>query len=83
MPTDSLQLYNPLSLESISDALPNPFNSESYYPPFSQEDILENGHGGGHSLPILEYHAQQPGGPSADYTVSRLADWFIMTNQTV
>jgi len=69
MPTDSLQLYHPLSLQSISHAPSGPVSSDPYYPPSSQRNhILENGYGGGRSSSLLGNYAQQPGGAGAGYT---------------
>ena len=79
MPTDSLQLYHPLSLQSISHAPSGPVSSDPYYPPSSQRNILENGYGGGRSSSMLGNYAQQPGGPSGGYTFPTPA--YAMGNQ--
>ncbi|KAI9456146.1 hypothetical protein F5148DRAFT_1277150 [Russula earlei] len=68
MPTDSLQLYHPLSLQSISHAGSGPLSSDPYYPPSSQRSALENGYGGGRSSSMLGNYAQQSGGAGAGYT---------------
>jgi hypothetical protein len=80
MPTDSLQLYHPLSLQSISHAPSGPVSSDSYYPPSGQRNILENGYGGGRSSSMLGNYAQQPGGHSAGYTFPTPAS-YAMANQ--
>jgi len=67
MPTDSLQLYHPLSLQSISHTGSGPIGSEPYYTPSSQRNILENGYGGGRSSMIGNY-TQHSGGTGAGYT---------------
>jgi hypothetical protein len=67
MPTDSLQLYHPLSLQSISHTGSGPLSADSYYPPTNQRNILENGYGGGRSS-LLGNYTPQSGGASAGYT---------------
>ncbi|KAI0004644.1 hypothetical protein BJV74DRAFT_875820 [Russula compacta] len=67
MPTDSLQLYHPLSLQSISHAGSGPLGSDPYYTHPSQR-VLENGYGGGRSSSMLGNYTQQSGGAGAGYT---------------
>ncbi|KAN0123277.1 hypothetical protein V8E52_002609 [Russula decolorans] len=67
MPTDSLQLYHPLSLQSISHAGSGPLSADPYYPPTNQRNALENGYGGGRSS-MLGSYTQQSGGASGGYT---------------
>jgi hypothetical protein len=67
MPTDSLQLYHPLSLQSISHAGSGPLSADPYYAPTSQRNVLENGYGGGRSS-MLGNYTQQSGGAGAGYT---------------
>ena len=64
MPPDSLQLYHPLALQSISHAPSGPVSSDPYYPPSGQRNILENGYSGGRSSSMWGNYAQQPGEPS-------------------
>ena len=67
MLTDSLQLYDPLTSQYISYTPSGPVSSDLYYPPSSQRNILDNGHGGGLSSFMVGNYAQ-PGGSSAGYT---------------
>jgi len=67
MPTDSLQLYHPLSLQSISHAGSGPLSADPYYAPSNQRNVLENGYGGGRSS-MLGNYTQQSGGASGGYT---------------
>ncbi|KAI0300424.1 hypothetical protein BC826DRAFT_1164665 [Russula brevipes] len=68
MPTDSLQLYHPLSLQSISHAGSGPLSSDPYYPASGQRNALENGYSGGRSSSLLGNYTQQSGGAGAGYT---------------
>ncbi|KAI0304543.1 hypothetical protein B0F90DRAFT_1667001 [Multifurca ochricompacta] len=70
MPTDSLQLYHPLSLQSISQSGSGPIGSDPYYTPSSQQrNVLENGYGGGgRSSSMMGHYTQHSGGASAGYT---------------
>jgi len=68
MPTDSLQLYHPLSLQSISHAGSGPLSSDPYYTPGSQRSAIENGYSGGRSSSLLGSYTQQSGGAGAGYT---------------
>jgi hypothetical protein len=63
MPTDSLQLYHPLSLQSISHTGSGPLSADPYYAPSNQRNVLENGYGGGRSS-MLGNYTQQSGGAS-------------------
>jgi hypothetical protein len=68
MPTDSLQLYHPLSLQSISHTGSGPIGSDPYYAPSTQRSVLENGYGGGRSTSMIGNYAQHSGGAGAGYT---------------
>ncbi|KAH9012963.1 hypothetical protein EDB83DRAFT_1017591 [Lactarius deliciosus] len=67
MPTDSLQLYHPLSLQSIPHSGSGPIGSDPYYTPSSQRNVLENGYGSGRSSSVMGNYPQQ-GGTGAGYT---------------
>ncbi|KAH9969454.1 hypothetical protein BC827DRAFT_1159997 [Russula dissimulans] len=68
MPTDSLQLYHPLSLQSISHTGSGPLSSDPYYAPSSQRSAIENGYSGGRSSSLLGNYTQQSGGAGTGYT---------------
>jgi hypothetical protein len=68
MPTDSLQLYHPLSLQSISHTGSGPLSSDPYYPASGQRNALENGYSGGRSSSLLGNYTHQSGGAGAGYT---------------
>ncbi|KAI0259787.1 hypothetical protein BC834DRAFT_595670 [Gloeopeniophorella convolvens] len=68
MPTDSLQLYHPLSLQSISHSSSGSINSDPYYPSSSQRSLLlENGYGG-RSSSMMGSYAPHSGGTGSGYT---------------
>ena len=53
MPTDSLQLYHPLSLQSLPHSGSDTIGTDPYYTFSSQRKVLENGYVGERSSPVM------------------------------
>ena len=65
MPTDSLQLYHPLSLQSLPHSGSGTIGTDPYYTPSSQRNVLENGYVSGRSSSVIGNYSQHSGGTGA------------------
>lgn len=65
MPTDSLQLYHPLSLQSLPHSGSGTIGTDPYYTSSSQRNVLENGYVGGRSSSVMGSYGQHSGGTGA------------------